>query len=128
MELRRDPAWSTRAGRRKFVTKTLKKHYEYLTKKAKTPAEVEEGKRLLGLTRNNLRKIVTKPTSWKPTPPSFDIPFIRDALKDVEHGAEVVEWLKDGVPLALDATEVEEKVKQNFNTHSCFRNPLAIYN
>ena len=126
MELRRDPRWSTRAGMRKFVNNILKPHYERLKRVAKDAKELLEGRRILGLCRKNFLKILAKSTCWKPAETKFNIPFLKEALKGIEGAEEVLDWLENGIPMAVDHETVEENVKQEFKRHSCFDNPLAI--
>ena len=46
----------------------------------------------------------------------------------MENGEEVLEMLKHGIPMQIPHEEMEEKVKQNFKEHTCFRSPVAVYN
>ena len=128
MELRTDPSWSTRPKRRKFVAKVLKHHFKYLEEKAKSPSERTDGKAFLVETRTNMMKIISRPTRWEPAPTTFNLPFLKETLKDVKHGLEVLDFLENGITMSIEPEEVEEKAKQNFKQHTCFRNPLAVLN
>ena len=89
-------------------------------------AEKMEVREHLKKARSNFLKITAMETRWEPEPSKFNIEFLKKAFEGIEDGKEVLDWLKNGIPLSVDHEEIEEKVKQDFKRHSCFCEPLAV--
>ena len=86
MELQRNPQWSTRAKRRKFVLKALKPYMNQWKKKCTDTKVRDEGFKAFSQARDNLMKML-RTTSWEPEKPNFNIDFLHaefEGLDDAE--------------------------------------------
>ena len=51
---------------------------------------------------------MAKSTNWRPTESKFNIPFLKEILKNIDRAVEVLNQLKNGIPMAVDHEIVEE--------------------
>ena len=128
MELRRNPKWSNRKGRLKFVKQILKPFRSSFKKSKQNDEEKAKAHKTFNKARSNLLNIAATQTRWEVKQTLFNIEMLKKELVGLEGAEEVLDWLEHGAPLDLPHEEVENSVRQNHKPHSCFKNPEAILN
>ena len=128
MELRRNPLWSNKKGRRKFVRGILKPFRKRFNKSCKNDNERREANTTFNQAQGDLLRLACHETRWKPKGIEFNLSYLKKELQGLEGASEVLTWLEEGAPLPISHEEIETRVVKKPKPHSCFQNPEAVRN